>query len=267
MSKHHFIIDYKGNKRNEYKYLEPFLDFKGIKNIIEPFCGSSAISFQIWLKNPHLNFYLSDINTNLINIYYLLKEYDINEIIDNLNVLKRKYNKPEHYKKFVKSLDENDIHPLHYIYLRKIAGRFRDFAGTMNYRHHNNKTDFKPPTETQLKFIDFIKSPNVHIIKADWFVLFNKYKNNKNSIIILDPPYINSDNSFYNSKDKNIYDDSVYRYFYKNKITSFKSNIFVILELIKENNDIFGEENIIKTYDKRYGLTYKKTKHVIYSNI
>jgi len=43
----HFPICYIGNKRQEFKYIEPLLNFDGIENIIEPFCGSSAISFNI----------------------------------------------------------------------------------------------------------------------------------------------------------------------------------------------------------------------------
>ena len=66
----HFILPYAGNKRNEYKYLKKYLNFDGIQNIIEPFCGTSAISFNIWLEHPNFHFYLNDINKDLIEIYH-----------------------------------------------------------------------------------------------------------------------------------------------------------------------------------------------------
>ncbi len=42
--------------------------------------------------------------------------------------------------------------------------------------------------------------------------------------------------------------------------SAFKSQIFVILELIEEQNEIFDEENIINTYDKEYNFSKEKTK-------
>ena len=50
----HFIYSYNGNKRNEFKYLNNVIDdIDNYDTIIEPFCGSSAISFNIWLKYPN----------------------------------------------------------------------------------------------------------------------------------------------------------------------------------------------------------------------
>ena len=267
MTSSHFFISYSGNKRFEYKYLDPFLNFDGVENIIEPFCGSSAISFNIWMKYPHLNFYLNDINTNLINIYNLFKKYETEEIYDNLNDLKRKYCNPDDYKKFVKSLDkEKEIDPFIYFFISRLS-LITPFSGMMHFENYNKKNDFFKLTKLQLKFIEFIRSPNVYISNDDWFVLFDKYKYDTNTMFVIDPPYIKSDNSFYNKQGRNTYDDNVYKYFEKNKITTFNSKIFVILELIAENNEIFGEDNIIETYDKEYKLSKKKTKHAIFSNL
>ena len=261
----HFLFPFHGNKRNEYKYLEPFLDFNGIENIIEPFCGSSAISFNIWLKHPHLNFYLNDNNIDLINYYNLLKNNDINEIYDTINQYKIQYNKSDEYREFAKSaINETPIDPLKYMFMKKVS-RYSNHM--LHSRYHNINKYFSRPTKLQLKFIEFIRSPNVFISNDDWSSLFNKYKNDTKTIFFIDPPYIDSGNSFYNKQGKNIYDNNVYKYFNENKITTFNSKIFVILELIEKNNEIFGEENIIETYDKMYELYHKKTKHAIFSNL
>jgi len=48
----HFIIHYKGNKRNETPIIIDHVNFKNKKNIVEPFAGSSAMSFGVWrLRN------------------------------------------------------------------------------------------------------------------------------------------------------------------------------------------------------------------------
>lgn len=262
----HFLMPFYGNKIKEYKYLEPFLDFNGVENIIEPFCGSSAISFNIWLKHPHLNFYLNDIDLDLINHYNLLKNNDINEIYDTINQYKIQYNKPDEYKEFAKSaINETPIDPFKYIFMKKVS-RFRYI--TLERKNHNKTNYFPKLTNLKLKFIEFVKSPNVFISNDDWSVLFNQYKNDTNTMFFFDPPYIDCDNRFYNKKERrDVYDDTVYRYFNENKITTFNSKIFVILELIEKNIEIFGEENIINTYDKDYRLSKKKTKHAIFSNL
>ena len=79
----HFIISYPGNKRKEYIYFRDNINLDGIKNIIEPFCGTSAISFNLWLEHgDKFNYYLNDNSNNLYNIYILMKE-DVPENIMN----------------------------------------------------------------------------------------------------------------------------------------------------------------------------------------
>ena len=61
----HFIFTYLGNKRNEFKHINNVMDdIDNYDTIIEPFCGTSAISFNIWLKHPNKKFILNDNNGN-----------------------------------------------------------------------------------------------------------------------------------------------------------------------------------------------------------
>ena len=49
MTSSHFVIPYTGNKYKEYqKHYKSYLNFDGIKTVIEPFSGSCAMSFLIW---------------------------------------------------------------------------------------------------------------------------------------------------------------------------------------------------------------------------
>ena len=53
--KNHFIFSYAGNKRNESENILEKINFNNIETIIEPFCGSSAISFHISTLKPKNN--------------------------------------------------------------------------------------------------------------------------------------------------------------------------------------------------------------------
>ena len=62
-----FIFSYLGNKRIDFKYINNVIDdIDNYETIIEPFCGTSAISFNIWLKHPKKKFILNDNNEDLI---------------------------------------------------------------------------------------------------------------------------------------------------------------------------------------------------------
>ena len=50
--KNHFIIAYPGNKRQEVEIIYKNLDFNNITTIIEPFCGSCALSYYISTIHP-----------------------------------------------------------------------------------------------------------------------------------------------------------------------------------------------------------------------
>ncbi len=70
----HFIFSYAGNKRSEFKYLDNIIDNIDIYDtIIEPFCGSSAISFNLWLKHPNRSFVINGNDKDLIKVYNLIK--------------------------------------------------------------------------------------------------------------------------------------------------------------------------------------------------
>ena len=75
--KNHFFMPYFGNNRNEvvkiYEVIEPHLE--NIEHIIEPFCGSSALSFYISSLHPkRFKYILNDNNSHLIKIYKILQD-------------------------------------------------------------------------------------------------------------------------------------------------------------------------------------------------
>jgi hypothetical protein len=249
----HFIISYPGNKRNEYKYFKDNINLDGIKNIIEPFCGTSAICFNIWLEHKDkFNYYLNDNSLDIYNIYKLMKEEEPNKILDKLNKIKIKIKNKDDYLKIYKS--NYDIYE--FIVINKLSRFIVGF-----YDETRNKEIVIKFTPLQLKFIEFIKSPNIFISNNDWFEPFNKFKDDKENLLFLDPPYISSCNDFYQDKKLNVYE-----YIFNNNINLYKSNIKIILEDMWINRMLFKDNNIICRYGKKYEISKKNTFHIIISN-
>ena len=54
--KNHFFFSYCGNKREEVEHIYNLLDLNNIDTIVEPFCGSCAMSYYIWTQNKDKNY-------------------------------------------------------------------------------------------------------------------------------------------------------------------------------------------------------------------
>ena len=255
--RNHFIFAYSGNKRNECDILIDDIilkyDNKDI-NIIEPFCGSSSLSFKIWLldKNKN-NYYLNDNDIKLMQIYELFKNETIEKINEELKTINDKIRNKEEWNNYYKNGEET-------IYKELFFRKYSMF-GRMGFYQLNRPNNLYKLTKEQIQFIEFIKSPNVHLSSNDWFDIFDKYKNDKNSCFIFDPPYINSNNDFYTNRTLNVYE-----YFYNNKIEQFESIIYLILEDIWIIKLLFQNNKVFETYGKKYELSKRKTTHIIISN-
>lgn len=255
--KNHFLYSYNGNKKDESVNIIEAINFDGIKNIVEPFCGSSALSYNIWLKyGDKFKYFLNDYDENLFNVYKLLKENDAEYIENEINKIKEQVQTKEDWTKKVNEYKETK-NILLYIFIKKYSnmGRFGFWCLKMPI------SKFKI-TDEQKNFIKFIKESYVEIINNDWVDVFNKFKDDKKTIFIFDPPYMFSENGFYLSKKSH---NNVYEYFYKNTI-KLKSHIYFILENVWINEAIFKNFKNIKTYKKMYELTKKNTEHIIYYN-
>jgi len=248
-----FIFGYAGNKRNEYKFFKEIIKYDGIKNIIEPFCGTSAISFNIWLEHKNkFNYFLNDNSKELFNIYNIIKSDEPDNILNKINNVKNKINNKDDFLKIFKS----DYDVYENIALRKLSS----YRFGLYEQRRKTKKEYKF-TKLQLEFFEFIKSPNVFISNDDWFNIFNKFKNNEDTIIIFDPPYLAEFNDFYENKSINIYE-----YIYNNNIKNFKSRIYMILENIWIIKMLFRDNNILSTFAKKYELSKKITEHIIIGN-
>ena len=99
--------------------------------------------------------------------------------------------------------------------------------------------------------INFLRTEQISFFNIDAINIINQYKNNKNSFIFLDPPYLISCNDFY--KDAKV---NVYEYLYSNNINDMKALILLCLEsnwIIK----LLFKDQIKREYSKLYQCSKK----------
>lgn len=258
----HMLIKYDGNKFNEYNNFKDKFNFDNIKNIIEPFCGTASISFRIWEEyGDKLNYYINDKNKDILKYFEFHKKTNLNEFIDQFNIDKKPYNTQE---KITELYNEwcIDKDTYKYIILAKLTYRSLKMK-----RHHSDRETQDCDTKSkinkhQMKFQEFLNSPNVFISNNDWKEFYNKYKDDNTNLIIFDPPYVKSNNTYYNEdcRGLNIYENL-------NDINKDKAQSYFILEDIEETKELFKEWNILGTYPKTYSRSKRTTVHIVYKNI
>ena len=259
--KNHFIISYTGNKRQEVETIYKNLDFKNITTIIEPFCGSCALSYYISTIHPKkYKYILNDLDKYLIELINLMKDENkylefitktINLCFDDDNnfISKEKYNiivKQDNLESYFISRKFYTIrcglYPLKMV--------FND-AGPDYYIDKLLKTPF----------INFVRTENILITNTDGIETYNKYKDDKQNLIFLDPPYMVSCNDMYNHKGINIYE-----FLYNNPISKEKAKIYLCLENMWIIKLLFKNYKFIE-YNKRYEISKKDTSHILIENI
>lgn len=248
--KNHFIIPYNGNKREEVEIL-----YEKIKNklddidiIIEPFCGSCAMSYYISTKHPNkFKYVLNDNNDFLIKLLNIMKdENKYIEFIENINKIIIKITDKETYIKHTNKDTFEGWFIGHKIY------NIRPFL-------YPQGKPIKIITK-QAPIIDFLRTENIEILNNNGIDIYEKYKNNSKSLILIDPPYIMTNNSWYKTPDTNIYEvlnnDDIKKC--KSKICLMLNDNFIIKLIFKGCN--------IDEYDKKYQTTKKNIKHLLITN-
>ena len=251
--KNHFYISYCGNKRNECDelYLRMKKYIKKDTVFIEPFCGSCAVSYYLWLKHPTLKFILNDGDTFLYEMFNLIRnKTETRKLNKWYNKLMEKHITKEQYKEIVK--EDN-------LYAKYLKKKFYAIREGM-YPIRNGITSFKKQDITECGIYDFFNNANIDYKCIDAVELIKQEKDKKNNIIFIDPPYINTCNKQYNYS----YNGNIYEYCFKNNIDDFKCVLFGILE----NNwmiELLFSNNIEHSYDKTYEGEFGRVKLRNYS--
>jgi site-specific DNA-adenine methylase len=111
MNRTHFVIPYKGNKREETKHISKEFNLNDVDYIVEPFCGSSAVSYALSKLYPNrFTYILNDNSKYLIRLYNILKEeHTTNYFKVCLDIVMRNMNK-EKYKNMADDVYRFYIH-------------------------------------------------------------------------------------------------------------------------------------------------------------
>lgn len=157
------VLKWAGGKTQLLKQIIPLLPIEGVSSYCEPFIGGGALLFYIKPKIAFIN----DINSNLINVYNVIKYYPENLIIE----LSKYENTAEFYSK-IREIDRNNEVTLsniqaasRFIYLNKTC-----FNGL--YRE-NSKGQFNVP---------YGKYKNPNFINSNGIYSMSKYFNESNVV-------------------------------------------------------------------------------------
>lgn len=255
--KNHFFFSYCGNKRNEveniYNILKDKLD--NAEYIVEPFAGSTALSYYIWLKNPEKQFkyIINDNDELLIELYKIAQdETKFNKLFDDLKILFESIKNKDDYNKLKK---EKSL--INYIFLNRV---FLIHPGL--YPSDPKRVSIKLVDRFKnAPIVEFLRKADITFSSIDALEIYKNYKSMKNAFIFLDPPYLASGgNSLYNHPGLKIFE-----YLFDNKIKNEPSFIILCLENIWIIKLLFNDNKSI-TYDKLYQMTKKKTEHIIIHN-
>lgn len=264
--KNHFFFGYAGNKRQEVKniYDNYIYKFKNIEYIIEPFCGTSALSYYISLQEPKkYKYILNDNNKYIIELYNIVKNDELfNKLLLKLEelmvIIRSKETIKEQKVEYNKIINIDSLES--YIISSKV---YCIRVGLYPSDPIRLKSMLKPNYFHYLKtcpIINFIKNENIIFSCLSAIDVYNNYKNNKKAFIFLDPPYLQLCNDFY--QDSNI---NIYEYLFKNDIIKEKSKILLCINDIWINRLLFNK-NIKEEYDKKYELSKNTVQHIIITN-
>lgn len=254
--KNHFFIPYFGNKREEvetiYDYLVENTNINKCKKIIEPFCGTSAVSFYISLKHPKkYKYILNDNNQHLIKLYEIFSDEEkTKNFINKINLIcfdeKKNFISKEKYQEIKKNDDE-------YSYF--IMNRFYQMR-TGLYPISRQPLPLDMDKINKYPVINFLRTEDIEFSTMDAMALIKK-NNYKTNLIIADPPYLLTECQwYYENPNGNVYE-------YLASQSEKVKNLIIILEYNWIIKLLFRN---IKPhiYEKTYnGIKKKKVQHAV----
>ena len=194
---------YQGSKRGIAQYILPYFP-SAVRCLIEPFCGSGAVSIAAAVRGVAKEFWLNDLNEPLMELW--------REILERPNELTEDYEKlwneqqPNKKEVFFRIRDEfNTTHqPHHLLYLlaRIVKGSVRYSAdGKFNQSADNRRWGMRPKTmRRQIFGVSALLAGRTTLSAADFRMVAVKAE--KNDLVYMDPPYqgisFTRDHRYYN---------------------------------------------------------------------
>lgn len=259
----HFYIPYAGNKNREMPEILPKLNFENVGIVVEPYGGTGAMSYHIWTKNKDkpLRYVINDFDPFIFELYNIAKDPEkIEKIEQKISDMIKEFNKfetMETRKAWYDSLKKENIFE-NRLFLNKYYQIRANLCPTMTYRPRLPE-GFK---FSSFPFFEFAKNANVEFTNKDGIEIYDEYRTNSEALILLDPPYLLSEITFY----QNSSGIKIYEHLAENDIKKEKAKIYLIVELTWIMKLLF-KNTLIYQYPKKYENKHTKTIHGIFSNI
>ena len=224
-----------GNKTKHLKHILPLIP-KFTGSYIEPFLGTGALFLHLIDTHPPTNFIINDLNSDIINIWKLIKnnpEYILKEIDKFKKTFLKKNNDEKliYCKKILAKIDTYTKDKRTVLYLILTYCSFNGnlilndklYIGGLYAALHRNDSfhiftqNYKDKIR---KLSEILSNENIKIYNKDYIKILDKAQ--KNDFVFLDPPYI---------------EDKKYSFNY-NKYEVFN------LETLKEQVDILHKKKV-----------------------
>lgn len=217
---------YQGSKRSIAQHILRYFP-SDVHCLIEPFCGSAAISIAAAAHNLSKRFWLNDLNGPLMSLWQ--------EILERPYELTNRYEKfwneqhPNKKKFFFKIRDEfnfsHNPHHLLYLLARIVKGSVRySSKGLFNQSADNRRSGMHPKTmQQQILGVSALLFGKTTLSSVDFREVASKAK--KNDLVYMDPPYQGT--SF--TKDHRYYNGLTYHEFVDALITLNEKDISYII--------------------------------------
>lgn len=185
------LMKWSGSKDSQSDSIIEYIP-KDIKNYYEPFVGGGSIFLKLLETRNIENYFISDLNEDLINIYLLIKN-DPDKLIENYNIHYNNFNLSDiEYRKtyfndirskYNKNRDASDFYWLQRSCTNG-APRY-NLKGDYNQSCHFTRPGMEPKKVENIirKYSKLFNDNNVNFYHSD-------YKDIKyNGFVYLDPPY------------------------------------------------------------------------------
>ena len=241
-------LSYVGSKRLDIKFFKQYLP-PNIKKTVEPFCGGGAVSLYLYNINNNIDCFLNDTDTCLIN-YFLDMKTKAQNIVDKVNNFTDTMTKETfmaEIKKFKTSNYSDEDRSYYYYFYNKIHG--------IRIGMYPCRTAGKINLEKFQPYLSWVKK--AVFSNDDFNVTLNKFKDDEDAFVFLDPPYMdahNSNYSLYNKPKIDIVDDGIK----KKRMIVDNTKIFIdilkFIETAKCKVMLIINKNGITSYIYRDGI-------------
>ena len=255
-------------------------------NYIEPFLGSGVVLINVLNNNSILkykNFYVNDVNKNVINFYIAIKD-NLDELIKNIKNLEKQYNAYTYEEKEkmyydmrekynnTKTKEKNKTAIFYFLMKTGFNGVYRE----------NKKGEFNVPFGRKeiinvdynnlIEISNLIQKVNFYCMDyKDFFEMVKENKTLNNSFVYCDPPYLPEDNCV--TKRIDIYTKESFNHEeFFNNIKEYNTCTMISLARTEKSDQIYNRDkfkrvsvsNIVRTVNPKKIFTSEESAYINY---